>query len=349
MVFWLPARHCEAVTEKDRAFTAETSEPLTGTVPGGPSPTSLAAAGSAAVDRVLSDEASYHVVKQNESLSSIAEHVLLDRAAWLTLWHINRHQVPHADMLRVGTRLVLPSNEDLVAAGRPVGGAPNNETVITASTKIGNTEKDEGGGDDAGGNDPTSQARALLRRHGALIHSRSAQLGIEAAVAAAIVLVESSGSGIRDGRTVIRFEPKVFRQLSHHVGHDSHANQDAEYAALAHAVKLDENAAYRSISMGAGQIMGFNAESLNYDSAKAMLTAFSSDEAEQVGAMLQFIANNPLLVHAARARKWTAFAQIYNGPKQRGYDAKLSRAYAAASHAVHELASETTTNADVAT
>ncbi|MEO6954799.1 MAG: N-acetylmuramidase domain-containing protein [Polyangia bacterium] len=308
---------------------------MTGTLAPGPTPESLSAAGTAAVDRMLTDEQSYHVVQTGESLSSIAENVLQDRAAWLTLWHLNQNQVPHSDRLRVGTRLVLPTNADLVAAGRPIGGAPNGGTAA-APTKAGGKKEDT-----AGGSAPTSQARALLLRHGELIRSRSAQLGIEPAIAAAIVLVESSGSGILDGRTVIRFEPRIFRQLSKHVVSDSHANQDAEYAALAHAVKLDEDAAYRSISMGAGQIMGFNAESLDYANAKAMLTAFASDEGEQVSAMLQFIANNPRLVTAARDKKWTAFARIYNGPKQRGYDKKLSHAYVAATAAVNDLGNDT--------
>lgn len=299
----------------------------------GPSGQSLAAAGSAALGRVLSDEPRYHVVMPGETLNSIAENVLHDLAAWLTLWHLNQHVVPDPGDLRVGTRLVLPSSKDLVQSGRALGGAPasgNNHPVVPSRAH------DEH--DDAGGSDSTSHAYALLKRHGSLILRRSAQLGIEPAVAAAIVLVESSGSGIRDGRTVIRFEPRVFRQLTQHVVHDSHANQAAEYAALACAIQINEDAAYRSISMGAGQIMGSNAKSLNYGNAKAMLTAFASDEAEQISAMLRFIGNNPAMVRAARAHHWTAFARIYNGPKQKGYDRKLARAFAAASAAANDTA-----------
>ena len=306
----------------------------------GPSPTSLSAAGNAAVGRVLSDEPQYHVVKAGESLNSIAENVLHDRAAWLTLWHLNQRAVPHADRLRVGTRLVLPSNDDLVGAGRPVGGAPssgNNQPVVPPRAH----GRGNDSGNEASGTTASSQAHALFARHGELIRERSAQLGIDPAVAAAIILVESSGGGIRDGRTVIRFEPRIFRQLTGHAVSDSHAGQDAEYAALGRAIRINEDAAYRSISMGAGQIMGFNAESLNYDSAKSMLNAFASDEAEQVSAMLQFIANNPALVRAARDHHWTACARIYNGKKQHGYDRKLTNAFAAASAAANASGPDT--------
>src|SRR5262249_14584583 len=156
--------------------------------------------------------------------------------------------------------------------------------------------------------------------------AQAARLGIEVEVAAAVLIAESSGSGYGPGgRLKIRFEPGVFRNYTGHTVADSHAGQEAEYAALEAARCIDETAAYRSISMGAAQIMGFNAERIGFASARAMFEAFGASEERQLQGMFDFIAARPVLVRAACAHDWKTFAHHYNGPgySANRYDAKL--------------------------
>ena len=299
--------------------------------------TTLAAAGQRAIDRIAADASTEYLVAAGDTLSDIAASLLHDRGAWLDIYRANRSVITNPDHLRVGVRLRIPSQAE-------IEGGPGEKTA--AVLEANDDEKPlpprhKSGGHGGGAGDVRiEEARGLLARHGDLIHQRAAQLGIEPAVAVAIVLVESGGAGIQDGRVVIRFEPRIFRRLSGHAVGSTHRNQDAEYAALARASRIDADAAYRSISMGAGQVMGFNAESLHFRSARAMLETFKNDEHAQVATMLQFIANNPVLVHAAQQHRWTTFARTYNGPKQHGYDRKLERAYAAATAAMTELVAE---------
>lgn len=103
-------------------------------------------------------------------------------------------------------------------------------------------------------------------------------------------------------------------------------------ALLDAALRIDEEAAYSSASWGVGQIMGFHAKSMGYNSATSMVKSMSSNadgERGQIEVMARFImANN--LVRFLRSRDWASFAYRYNGEayKTNRYDTKLAKAYA---------------------
>jgi len=105
-----------------------------------------------------------------------------------------------------------------------------------------------------------------------------------------------------------------------------HASESSEYEAFEIAKTIDETAAYESISMGMGQVMGFNYGSLGYTSAKAMFDKFSSDESTQVQGMATFISNNSGCKQAVLNKDPYAFERYYNGGVS-GYAEKIAAAY----------------------
>lgn len=164
---------------------------------------------------------------------------------------------------------------------------------------------------------------------------------IDPLVLEAILQVESGGDALgADGRPIIRFECHIFkRELGNDALYDRHfssggGNFDAwqnrrmndgsgwksieeggqarQWEAFNLAASLNYEAAARSISMGAAQIMGFNHASIGYPSARAMLEAFGS-EPVQVIAFINFILGRPELLTAVRNKDWRTIARIYNG------------------------------------
>ena len=174
---------------------------------------------------------------------------------------------------------------------------------------------------------PAARIASIAKLYASVIKSEAARLAIPEAAAAAVISIESGGKGFgSDGKLLIRFEPATFKKYTDKSVSDSHKNQAAEYAAFAQAAGIDEDAAYKSISMGAGQIMGFNAKRIGYPSAKAQFAAFSSSLQAQLIGMFEFIRTDAKLIKAARSGDWTTFAIHYNGSGQKGYDQKLAAA-----------------------
>ncbi|MCS7061536.1 MAG: N-acetylmuramidase family protein [Anaerolineae bacterium] len=198
------------------------------------------------------------------------------------------------------------------------------------------------------------RAARIWNQYGGLLEPLAASIGIEPAVAVAVVAVESGGRGFgADGRMIIRFENHVFWSLWGRnnatafnalftfnsdvtwQGHkfrvnpnapwqDVHTgNQSSEWDAFNVAATLNANAAKRSISMGLPQIMGFNHQRIGYDTVEAMFDAFSADERWQVLGMFAFIVSNPALPAALRQGDFVAFARGYNGPAQANFYANL--------------------------
>lgn len=179
-----------------------------------------------------------------------------------------------------------------------------------------------------------------------LIKRLSAQYGIDERLLRAVVAVESGGSGFRDGRLLIRFEPHVFigmlpddkkeaaRNLfttgspawdgnQHRMnGQPFHGNQLREWAALAEACKIDRHAAIQSISMGAPQIMGFHYAKLGYGSPDAMLLDFAKSQDNQIVAMFKFLEHSGALAHLQQGNL-DGFITIYNGSGQVAHYRKL--------------------------
>lgn len=182
------------------------------------------------------------------------------------------------------------------------------------------------------------------------------RLGIEQAFAEAIINVEAGKSGINpDGSLKIRFEPHILNDMLRKKGISKtpggwgasklngrnvdgvscEGGQAGEHACLKKAMEIDRDAAMNSISMGLGQIMGFNAKLAGYGSAEDMFNRFSvsgGGEAEQIRGMFKVIEKTPVLLNAARSKNFSRFSSAYNGAKEGSakhsqYMAALQRSY----------------------
>ena len=189
-------------------------------------------------------------------------------------------------------------------------------------------------------------AARIWNKYGGMLEPLSARIGIDKAVAVAVIAVESGGSGMGpDGRMIIRFENHlfwtywgkanpaaynqhfVFDQNASWKGHqyrpqpngpwlDVHQNQNSEWAAFNFASTIDSGAAKKSISMGLVQIMGFNNRAIGYASPDAMFAAFAADEKFQLLGFFNFVKNDQRQITALQNRDYAGFARIYNGPGQ---------------------------------
>ncbi len=189
-------------------------------------------------------------------------------------------------------------------------------------------------------------AARIWNKYGGVLEPLSAKIGIDKAVAVAVIAVESGGSGLGpDGRMIIRFENHlfwtywgkanpagynqhfVFDQNTSWKGHkyrpqpngpwlEVHQNQNSEWAAFNFASTIDAGAAKKSISMGLVQIMGFNHRAIGYASPDAMFAAFAADEKFQLLGFFNFVKNDQRQINALRNRDFVGFARIYNGPGQ---------------------------------
>lgn len=165
---------------------------------------------------------------------------------------------------------------------------------------------------------------------------------IPPAVAEAVMNVESGGRAYAaDNRLIIRFEAHIFKtQLGNdglwaqHFRHGSPSwtgqywraseqdawrpihtgNQADEWAAFECAQSLAGEAASRSISMGAFQIMGFNYARLGYASAEEMRRGLGRGLAVQLLGFVNFVLGDAELLRAMQGRDWRTIARIYNGP-----------------------------------
>ena len=187
-------------------------------------------------------------------------------------------------------------------------------------------------------------ATHIWNNYGGAIEFLAARVGIDVALAVAVVAIESGGHGFgADGRMVIRLEvhifwgqwgvthPDQFNALfafnhtgSTSLGHkfrvnpnapwqDVHTNQASEWAAFAVAQQLDAHMAKLSISMGLAQVMGFNFKRIGYATVEAMFDALSQDERLHVLSLFSFIAADGNLVRALQQNDLVTFARGYNG------------------------------------
>lgn len=184
--------------------------------------------------------------------------------------------------------------------------------------------------------------------YGNLLSVLADVLNLDPSVACAVIAVESAGTGFQNHRMIIRFENHVFKKQwgpDHTEVFDQHfktaptqtwkehqwrnspskiwrtlhtkaAGQDEEWEAFLFACTLDHDAAIKSISMGAPQIMGFNYDKIGFNSPGEMFTAFSMEESSHILGLFDFIRSDHLMVRALRNRDWTGFAAIYNGSGQ---------------------------------
>lgn len=167
----------------------------------------------------------------------------------------------------------------------------------------------------------------------------------------AIANVESGGFGwFADGRIKILVEKHVFyRQLKQagfgglaekavlagvarrswispkKGGYKEQTNANSRYNILAAMIDLDEECAYRSISVGKFQIMGFNRDICGFTSAKQMFEFFVQDEEYQLLAFVRFIKERGL-VEALQKEDFQLIETKYNGGGLNGaYALKMAK------------------------
>jgi hypothetical protein len=193
-------------------------------------------------------------------------------------------------------------------------------------------------------------------RYGGLVTNLAGQLGMDPAIAIAIIATESAGAGLGDdGRLIIRFEVHQF--LAHcnnqtrsvagrHFRFDSSkdyrdplqqmwrrdpngefqpvhtGSQAGQWEVFDFARQIDPHAALMCISMGAPQVMGFNHGLLGYRSAQAMFDEFQQSEHIQIASLFRFVEARGL-VDAVRNREFRALAAAYNGEGQVDFYAGL--------------------------
>lgn len=224
---------------------------------------------------------------------------------------------------------------------------PDGKAGKNTLTKL--NEASQGGGS----GETTDAAKTLKKTHGSLITTYANQYSIDQNVLGGFILVESSGSGFSGGKVKIRLENHHFIKYAGseykdkyftygsptYTGHKyrknvnnawitCHTSQTQENDAFDFAKTLNENAAYMSISMGLGQIMGFNHQTCGFSTAKAMYTDFAKGEGNQIKGMIMFIASNSSLLQACRDKNYKKIAEYYNGAGNvSDYAPKLEKAY----------------------
>lgn len=174
----------------------------------------------------------------------------------------------------------------------------------------------------------------------------AAQLKVPVATILGVVEVEAAGSGWDSRkRPKILFEPHIlWRELGPGAKRDQAAalglayakwgsqpypaTSDAQYARVAAAVAIDQEAALRSTSWGLTQIMGFHREELGYSSALALVQDAMLGENEQL-AQFTLLITTWGLQGKLQQRDAAGFARAYNGAgyATNHYDTKLLAAW----------------------
>lgn len=172
------------------------------------------------------------------------------------------------------------------------------------------------------------------------VEAAATALGCQVAAVRAVIDVESRGGFLPDTRPKILYERHFFHRLTN--GKFDKGNEDIsnatpggyiggakEYDRLAKAIALDEDAALRSASWGAFQIMGNNCAMVGFNKVTDFVDAMVKGEAEQLTAFVAFV-KAAGLVDELQRQDWTGFARGYNGPAfaKNRYDAKLKAAFA---------------------
>src|SRR5690606_1901420 len=156
------------------------------------------------------------------------------------------------------------------------------------------------------------------------IEAAAKKIGCQVAAVRAVIDVESRGGFLSDKRPKILFERHYFSRLTKRkfdASHPAISNSKwggykggaAEYARLAEAIKLDRDAALRSASWGAFQIMGDNYKICGFANVEDFVTAMVSGEPAQLDAFVSFVMKNGLADELIRL-DWAGFARGYNGP-----------------------------------
>lgn len=167
------------------------------------------------------------------------------------------------------------------------------------------------------------------------------RLGCEVAAIKAVCEVEAPRGGfLVSGAPTILFERHLFSRLTKGV-YDriapdisnrktgGYLGGQREHDRLAKAAALDRYAALMSASWGRFQILGQNFTAAGFNSLQHFINAMYWSEQEHLAAFVSFILYDWRLAMAIRAKDFTTFARIYNGPgyAKNQYDKKMLAAY----------------------
>lgn len=169
----------------------------------------------------------------------------------------------------------------------------------------------------------------------------AASFGLDANVIRAVAEVESSGCGFDSaGRPKILFEAHLFHKFTK--GKYGKTNPTVsqptwndvckrcykldQWIRLDEAMRLDREAALKSVSWGAFQVMGFNHS--GFDTLDLFVNAMFISEGEHLKSFLSFCRDNALILRL-KNKDWAGFAKAYNGPGYAAnrYDTKMQKAY----------------------
>lgn len=183
-------------------------------------------------------------------------------------------------------------------------------------------------------------------------------LGCEVAAIRAVAKVEASSEGafLDSGEPLLLFERHHFHNLTNsryggarapdmpalysllsdaaRTPAGGYGPRSKQHQKLQEAAKLDRGAALMACSWGLFQIMGSNWKRCGFASLQLFVNAMYRSVDDHLAAFVRFIAADPEMHAALVAKDWLAFARKYNGPKQRGYDAKMKAAYLSPGSAV---------------
>ncbi|WP_372999464.1 N-acetylmuramidase domain-containing protein, partial [Lutispora sp.] len=222
----------------------------------------------------------------------------------------------------------------------PVASTTKNVTEKNTKNNTNYSDCTQGTGN-GGDKSSIGSVSEFKEKYGDIIDEMANELGVDPDLLAAVILVESSGSGFVDDNLKIRFENHIFVGKAGHsdlithgspkwTGHQWRSStkekwqkvhtgkQSGEYAAFEFALSIDEDAAYESISMGMGQIMGFNYKAAGYNSAKEMYEDFNKGNEQQLKGMITFFKNynNGNTLKALQKGDLKSFVTQYNGDGQ---------------------------------
>lgn len=167
------------------------------------------------------------------------------------------------------------------------------------------------------------------------------RLGVDTASVKAIIAIESpKWAFLPSGEPPVLFERHKFSK--HTQGRydakypdisnpqwGGYGKSSEQHKRLQKAAALDREAALKSASFGAFQVLGENYAQAGFKTVQDFVNAMYESEEAQLGAFVEFIRNDARLLTALRRKDWTSFARYYNGPAYatHGYHTRLADAY----------------------
>ncbi|MBZ6072446.1 N-acetylmuramidase family protein [Aeromonas schubertii] len=173
----------------------------------------------------------------------------------------------------------------------------------------------------------------------------ASELGCEVNAIKAVALTETGSTGSYykfsdqdDAVLSILFERHKFSNMTSGKYDKSHPEisnpvrggygaYKVQYRKLMLAYSLDKNAALKAASWGKFQILGSNHLNAGYKDVHEFVSSLSVSEKNHLKAFVNFIKADDRLLKAIRAKDWLAFALVYNGPSQKGYDKRMKDNY----------------------